>query len=67
MIRPGRDRLSGVVEVDKTYCGAEETGLIGRLTENKVIVAIADGIERDPFVPDGVVVEHGKRALQFCL
>jgi AcrR family transcriptional regulator len=45
MIRPGRDRLSGIVEVDETYWGAEEPGLIGRLTENKVLVAIA--VEED--------------------
>jgi transposase-like protein len=45
MIRPGRDCLSGVVEVDQTCWGAEEPGLIGRLTENKVLVAVA--IEED--------------------
>jgi transposase-like protein len=45
MIRPGRDRLSGVVEVDESYWGAEEPGLIGRLTENKVLVAVA--VEED--------------------
>lgn len=45
MIRPGRNRLSGVVEVDETYWGAEEPGLIGRLTENKVLVAVA--VEED--------------------
>ena len=45
MVRPGRDRLSGVVEVDETYWGAEEPGLIGRLTENKALVAIA--VEED--------------------
>jgi hypothetical protein len=39
MVRPGCDRLSSVVEVDETYRGAEEPGLIGRLTENKVLVA----------------------------
>ena len=26
MVRPGRDRLSGTVEVDKSYVGGEETG-----------------------------------------
>jgi transposase-like protein len=45
MVRPGRDRLSGVVEVDETYWGAEETGLIGRLAVNKAIVAVA--VEED--------------------
>lgn len=41
MVRPGRDRLSGRVEVDETYLGGEEEGLRGREVENKFIVAIA--------------------------
>jgi transposase-like protein len=45
MVRPGRDRLSGRVEVDETYLGGEEEGLHGREVENKFIVAIA--VEED--------------------
>lgn len=45
MVRPGRDRLSGIVEVDETYWGAEEPGMIGRLTENKTLLAVA--VEED--------------------
>jgi len=30
MVRPGRDRLDGVVEVDEAYWGGEETSAIGR-------------------------------------
>jgi transposase-like protein len=41
MIRPGRDRLSGRVEVDETYWGAEEEGVVGRLTEKKALVIVA--------------------------
>jgi transposase-like protein len=41
MVRPGRDRLSGTVEVDETYWGAEEEGVVGRLTENKALVIVA--------------------------
>lgn len=41
MVRPGRDRLEGVVEVDETYWGAQEDGVIGRLTEDKAIVIVA--------------------------
>ena len=26
LVRPGRDRLTGVVEVDETYIGGEEPG-----------------------------------------
>jgi len=41
MIRPERERLSGQVEVDEAYVGGEETGVRGRETEKKAIVAIA--------------------------
>lgn len=41
MVRPGRDLLSGGVEVDETYVGGPEEGTRGRETENKAIVAIA--------------------------
>lgn len=41
MIRPGRDRLSGVVEVDETYLGGLEEGVRGRQTEKKAVVVIA--------------------------
>jgi hypothetical protein len=37
----GRDRLDGVVEVDETYWGGEETGAIGRRTELKAIIIVA--------------------------
>ena len=41
MVRPGRERLSGRVEVDETYVGGEEEGLHGRQTQKKALVAIA--------------------------
>jgi transposase-like protein len=42
MVRPGRDRLSGQVEVDETYVGGSATGgKRGRGSERKEIVAIA--------------------------
>ena len=46
MVRPGRDRLSGRVEVDETYLGGLEEGVRGRHTERKslnVIAAQEDG------------------------
>ena len=41
MVRPGRDRLEGSVEVDETYLGGAEEGVHGRETVNKAIVAVA--------------------------
>jgi len=41
MVRPGRDRLAGTVEVDETYLGGLEEGLRGRQTEAKALVVIA--------------------------
>jgi transposase-like protein len=42
LVRPGRDRLSGIVEVDETYLGGEEPGLRGgRAKGKKVLTCIA--------------------------
>jgi transposase-like protein len=41
MVRPGRDRLVGRVEVDETYIGGLEEGVHGRQTFRKALVVIA--------------------------
>lgn len=41
MVRPGRERLSGAVEVDETYVGGSEEGTRGRQTEAKSLVVVA--------------------------
>lgn len=41
MVRPGRDRLHGAVEVDETYWGAGDEALKGRHLVNRVVIAIA--------------------------
>ena len=41
MIRPNRDNLSGLVEVDETIYGGEKSGKRGRGAENKVLIGIA--------------------------
>jgi len=45
MVRPGRERLRGVVEVDETYWGAPEPGLIGRLTKNKALIIVGAEVD----------------------
>lgn len=41
MVRPGRDRLSGVVEVDETFVGGPKPGKRGRGASGKVLVLVA--------------------------
>jgi transposase-like protein len=41
MVRPGRDRLSGTVEVDETYIGGKKPGKRGRGAAGKSLVLIA--------------------------
>jgi transposase-like protein len=40
MVRPGRDRLQGLVEIDEPYWGTEEEGVRGRQTEEKALIAV---------------------------
>jgi transposase-like protein len=46
MVRPGRDRLSDLVEIDETYVGGAAQGLRGRGADKKSIVVIA--VEEKP-------------------
>ena len=42
LVRPGRERLTGIVEVDETFIGGEEPGLKGgRAKGKKVLVGVA--------------------------
>jgi transposase-like protein len=41
MVRPGRDRLKGWVEVDETYLGGLEEGVTGRQSGRKALIVVA--------------------------
>ncbi len=41
MVRPGRDRLTGRIEIDETYMGGASEGPRGRGSEGKTLVVIA--------------------------
>lgn len=41
MVRPGRDRLSGTIEVDETYIGGKKSGKRGRGAAGKALVLVA--------------------------
>lgn len=45
MVRPGRDRLTGCIEVDETYVGGLEEGVRGREKADKAIVVIAAQVD----------------------
>src|SRR5438309_1950502 len=49
MVRPGRDRLTGTVEVDETLLGGVEEWARGRQTAKKAMIAVA-AEERGPGV-----------------
>jgi hypothetical protein len=40
MVRPGRDRLSGTVEVDEVYIGGVKKGKRGRGADGKALVLV---------------------------
>ena len=41
MVRPGRDRLAGIVEVDESYVGGAKPGKRGRGAQGKALVLLA--------------------------
>ena len=74
MVRPGHDRLKGTVEVDETYWGGDEEGLVGRLIEGKALIIVAaeeDGngigrirLHRIPDITKGSLHGFIKRAIE---
>lgn len=47
MVRPGRENLSGIVEVDESYIGGEKAGKRGRGSLGKALISIAVEINED--------------------
>jgi transposase-like protein len=47
MVRPGRERLSGTIEVDETYVGGKQPGQRGRGAFGKVLVVVGAEIKDD--------------------
>jgi transposase-like protein len=45
MVRPGRERLRGWVEVDEAFWGAEEAGVVGRFTKKKALLIVAAEVD----------------------
>lgn len=45
MVRPGRDRISGIVQVDETFVGAPKAGKRGRGAFGKTLVLIMAGVD----------------------
>lgn len=41
MVRPGREKLTGNVEVDETYVGGDKIGKRGRGADGKALVMVA--------------------------
>ncbi|MGH2761547.1 MAG: IS1595 family transposase [Thermoleophilaceae bacterium] len=67
MVRPGRERLTGDVEVDESYLGGPERGIAGRGALGKVLFAAA--VERDAprsfgRVRLGVIEDAGAQSLR---
>lgn len=45
MVRPGRDCISGIIEVDETYIGGKRVGKRGRGSVGKILVVVAAQID----------------------
>lgn len=45
MVRPGRDRLHGIVEVDEAYWGGREDDVHGRQTYRKALIGVAAEVD----------------------
>ena len=58
LVRPGRDLLSGTVQVDETYIGGAEPGLAGGRAKGKKVLT---GIAVEVRAPRGLVGAESRR------
>jgi hypothetical protein len=47
MVRPGREKLRGTVEIDETYIGGDKIGKRGRGAEGKSLVIVAVEVDKE--------------------
>lgn len=66
MVRPGRERLSGVVEVDQTYVGGSKPGKRGHGAASKALIGIAVEDKGDEGI-GRIRLQHIKDASQASL
>jgi hypothetical protein len=69
MVRPGRDMLTGRVEVDECYVGGPEEGLAGRLNLKKALVVVAaqeDGVDIGRIHLRQIVDASAQSLIPFC-
>lgn len=58
MIRAGREKLSGRVQVDDAFIGGEERGVRGRKSFKKALVVVAVEIKEDGHGPGRIRIQH---------
>ena len=67
MVRPGRDKLKGTVEIDECFIGGKQSGgNRGRGTDNKILVAVAVEVENKKIgrIRFGVISDASAESLE---
>ena len=70
MVRPGRDRLTGTIEVDETFIGGKTPGKRGRGAEGKQLVLIAaqeDGANKIGRIRLSVILDASSESINAAL
>jgi hypothetical protein len=70
MVRPGRDRLTGTIEVDETFIGGKTPGKRGRGAEGKQLVLIAaqeDGANKIGRIRLSVILDASSESINTAL